>query len=564
MSAQTIFISNSGEFMNAENEFIVKKFKKLIAQYFVAPGSHKGSLSDVIKARNQFYQFSLPSSISEQFISLEEAPVFWLYESPINKFLTGKIRSLNPSSNDSASIKSIKDHYTRWILMKSEDEKKYYASATIRLIEKLGEKYYFYTSLLYGTILCFDKYIFSPSKAKKMFDLVEEKMSLLSPDEFYKSEIIYLVKLFKAFVAIKEENYEEAGKIIEESMKVNPYGVSAKFYHFFLGILADPGADATPVVQEIYNFDLKRLKYAIDEGNIPLYNYFVINNVTQNLAFFEGASQTFNPLRLIIDEAELNGRRMLDELITKLNKFSYYKKNEYVTPVIIEIQAFIEKLIKIYAGGNSILFLDSIPALNGKFSQALDLILKNIRDKYTEEAKKDLEHYVNDISNHKKKKGDVEVEETQVLKKVEEENNGIFESVKKKLDDEIDIMENRANNLHLEADLDPMASFKNTMTYSFLITLLVAILGGFAGYSNDFSSAADFSSSITTIMITGIKWGAVTLILGVVMSVIIAGSVFLERSKRKQMLVQKISEKKLPVKRNWRKQKSRMLKNLKK
>lgn len=104
-------------------------------------------------------------------------------------------------------------------------------------------------------------------------------------------------------------------------------------------------------------------------------------------------------------------------------------------------------------------------------------------------------------------------------------------------------VEDLLNNLHLVDTLSPSASFRSSMTYNFIISIVVLTIGCIAGYSNHSAEFGDdFYVMLGKIILTGIKWSALTFLLGIFFSAAAAGLVALDRSNEKQKLEKLITD----------------------
>jgi hypothetical protein len=96
-------------------------------------------------------------------------------------------------------------------------------------------------------------------------------------------------------------------------------------------------------------------------------------------------------------------------------------------------------------------------------------------------------------------------------------------------------------NLSLERKYDPISSFKTTMIYNLIVSFMISILGGCAGYSNIYiKTSGELNNILSTIVLTGFKWGIVTFFVGFLISLFSASISIIERANKKQKLLARI------------------------
>jgi hypothetical protein len=98
-------------------------------------------------------------------------------------------------------------------------------------------------------------------------------------------------------------------------------------------------------------------------------------------------------------------------------------------------------------------------------------------------------------------------------------------------------VEERKKNLNYQSSYDPAVSFRNSMSYNVVVSIIVFIIGGIAGYfnnSNYFDN--DFYIMLGKIILTGVKWSSLTFVIGFFISAFISGLVMFDKSNEKQRL----------------------------
>ncbi len=84
--------------------------------------------------------------------------------------------------------------------------------------------------------------------------------------------------------------------------------------------------------------------------------------------------------------------------------------------------------------------------------------------------------------------------------------------------------------------------FLQTMSYNIMLTVIVTLMGGCAGYSNSFiHDISEIKELLSTSLVTGLKWGIITFLIGLLIAVLVTGFSMLERSNKRQKFLKKIS-----------------------
>ena len=95
--------------------------------------------------------------------------------------------------------------------------------------------------------------------------------------------------------------------------------------------------------------------------------------------------------------------------------------------------------------------------------------------------------------------------------------------------------------MHAEKKFNPSATFNSLMVYNFIITILVFVVGGFSGcYKGSIDNVYDFRDVMSTVVMSGVRWSAVTFLLGMIISFIASAFTIVEKMNEKQNLSKRI------------------------
>ncbi|MGE5406722.1 MAG: hypothetical protein ACM3NR_03330, partial [Methanosarcina sp.] len=152
------------------------------------------------------------------------------------------------------------------------------------------------------------------------------------------------------------------------------------------------------------------------------------------------------------------------------------------------------------------------------------------------------------------KQYDINVDENlNVIKHLEKEEEEIKNLQKKKLAASLEDLENTINenivflegkieNIHMDTKFNPHNVFNNSMVYNLIVTLVVFTIGAFAGCSRQsLDNTEGLRDMMSTVMLGGFKWGAITFFIGTIISAFTAAFAIMERTTEKQNLLRKIA-----------------------
>ena len=113
--------------------------------------------------------------------------------------------------------------------------------------------------------------------------------------------------------------------------------------------------------------------------------------------------------------------------------------------------------------------------------------------------------------------------------------------INEEYENEIKRVENRIENLNNSEKFSPQRSFSSNMTYNLIIAFVVFLIAGIASYSNRVvTDISEFNTILSYVILSGTKWGVISFCVGVLISLVIAGLVMIERADEKQKLIKKI------------------------
>ncbi|MGA7723594.1 MAG: hypothetical protein WCA84_20680 [Ignavibacteriaceae bacterium] len=542
MDQENILIENNDVSDSSLAMLQTSKFKNLSKDFFQFDSSKERDPLKNLKDYSKFFTFRLPYEISDFFIGLEEAPLYWIIKSPLSLHIESVYKALIQVSGPS-SYKTIKEFYTKWFAINSEDEKKYFAASVLNIAEKKSSgRGNFPFIILEAVVLGFDKYLFSPGKALEILENSKEVLNDNKLNNDFREELAYLIQLYSAFIHINQMDFAQAKAKLNEAFAVKPVGITSKFYQAMIEIQESQGIVPPDFLSDLYNYDISRLEYAIESNNTSMFDYFIKFPVTLNLFYHKEFAPSFDMIADFFHTARNSVETDIKTIRTKLSDLKDLNLTEFYNSKILQDIDFLEKIVHSYLESKNLIFLGTLGKLREKFNKIIEAVIEIIRQKNFIVVKERLLVYDKGLQD--------KYNEMQILAKNHEdqksklkENLDInLEIIEKRAADNVAILEERIQNLQYIQSLNPRATFRNAMTYNLILSFTVFLLGGCAGYSNSgIDDPGKTNGILAVIIISGFKWGIIAFLVGIIISVVAAGLALLEFTNQKQRLLQTIN-----------------------
>ncbi len=523
-------------------DVIITQFKGLAKKYLQFDSIQEIDYSKLVNEKSRIYSYSLPEEISEMFIKCDEAPYFWIYRTPIILYLEEHYKTKLQHAGDQSNYRIIKDFYTKWLINKSEDEKKYFASSALNLLGRKSNSPNLLNEILYAVILGFEKHVMNPAKGIELLETSKELVSGQNFQDNVKDELNYLINLYQGFIDFEQDQNEEALKYFSQALSIKPFGITAKFHVMLNSLIVQDIPFDSGILNDFFSYDISRIEYAIDKNDLLMMNYFIKYAVINNIFYYPELSRSYTEVFDLFSGIRNSNEFDLGKLKANLYNFKNLNLSEYSNDVIINDISILEKLFKSYFNEENIFFKGLSGKLYNKFRQVVENIISSINQKYYKDIKQRLKIYEDELLN---KTMDLQsmikdLEDRKNLLK--EKLNSTIKVINSKAAENIAYLENRIENIHNEQGYDPKITFKNAMTYNLILSFTTFLMGGCAEYSNTFmSETTKYSQFLPDVVIAGFKWGMIAFIIGLVISLITAGLSLLEGSNQKQKLLQAIN-----------------------
>ena len=442
-------------------EVIITKFRGLAKQYFQFDVLQGTDYLKLINESSRFYRFGLPGEIGEMFVKYEEAPLFWVYRSPIILYLEDFFKTSNSQAGGQNYYKIIKDFYTKWLLNQHDDEKKYFATSAVSFVEKKSSKNNFLHLIFHAVILAYDKHLMNPGKAIELLERSKELINGQNLNDNIKEDLKYFILLYQGFFQLRQNNNEYALNYFSEALSVKPFGITAKFYNSLNSVIVKEDFFQPDNLNEFYSYDISRIEYAIDKNDLSMMSYFINNSVINNLFCQAELAQSYTVFFDFLRDIKNTVEYDLNSLKANLNNFKNLNIQEYYDDRVVNNITFMEKLFQSYYKDENIFFTGVSGKLYQKFKQTLDIVIDSIKQKYYGEVKGKLQIFENELQ--------YKITDLQLLTKEHEEQKKMFKEklgntlkgIEKKAAENIAYIEERIENLQMEQGYNPKQSFIN-------------------------------------------------------------------------------------------------------
>ena len=531
------------DFKNDEiRDVINTQFRGLAKKYFQLDTLKEADHLKIIKESSRFFSFSLPEEINEIFIKYEEAPLFWIFRSPLILYLEKFYSSSQNNSRDRNYYKTARDFYTKWILNKDENEGKYFAVSVLNILERQSSSNNILNFILQAVVLSYDNNISNFSKSIELLEKAEEFINEQKLHDNIKQELGYLIYLYKGFIQMRQNENENALENFAEAISVKPFGITAKFYRDYNNSILSGISLNNEILHELYSYDISRIEYSIDENDLSMMDYLINNAVIHNLFYYPELSGSYTAVYDFLSGIKNTREYDLNKLKADLYNFKNLRIKEYLHDENLTEVSFLEKIFKSYINEENIFFNGISGKLRQKFTQMVENIVNAINQKYYDEIKEKLKIYVNEIEY---KTSDLELikkEHDKLKIRIKDRLHNTINGIEERAANDIEYFEKRIENLQNEHGCNPKVSFKNAMTYNIILSFTTFLMGGCAQYSNTFmSDTSKFSQFFPVVVLTGFKWGVIAFTIGLVISLITAGLSILEGANQKQKLLHAIN-----------------------
>jgi hypothetical protein len=525
-----------------DNEVNYSKFFHLAKEHFQISIKNDYDYINGVKESIRFFSLDLPAEVKEIFIPFAEAPVFWIYESSLLNQIEEFMKFNLVKGSYIELHKSIKENYSRWVTTKLKSEKDYYATLTINFIERDINKHNFFNQIIKAIILTYQSTFYNPVRALEILTTTLGLMNTIRLNDQSKAELKYILILYTGFIHLKENDNEKANIAFKVAIGIKPQGNTAKIYCALTEIILGNEEGGIFLLKEIFNYDVHRLTLAIKTNNSGMFSYFYRNAFIYSIFHEKEFAKAYNKIESFLNESRVHDATTLTTCKVSLESFKIKKLDDYYDDEIKKSISFLEKILQNYSFSTNTLLYSLYPEFQNRFKVLVESLIQKIKEKYYNEVREKISLYDYSINESLSAEKHLTEEIERYKSKSKENLSKSIQHINENFDAETRLLEQKIDELPHVDRFNPRVSLSNNMTYNIIIAFVVFFIGGIAGYSNKtVSDTSEFNSMFTFVLITGSKWGAISFVLGAVISTIMAGVILIERSDMRQKLLRKIN-----------------------
>lgn len=541
MDIQEVISQNQDE--SSQLNMLLSRFRSFAKEHFQDFLRSEIDYLYYIKQSGQFYSFHLPQDKNELFIHYQSAPFYFLCDPPAIIKMEEWIR--NEAKGKSSLLegyRSVKEFFAKWAILKSDQEKKYFALSAIKLIEKDVNRNNMLKNLLQGTIFTFDQQLFNPARALEEFNLASDTILQLKIEQWLKDEFLYVIKIFSGFAYLKQLMFTEAGSQFSDALSYKSQGVSARFYLAYSDIRSGNRETSLMMLNEVIEYDREMIRFAVENNSVSLLLYIIQNANTYNIFRQTEFAGLLDDLHDLLDHQDEEKKFDFVKLEAMLQQLNAPEFKEFHREETLKSLEFIEKLRVSLTGISNTIALFSRPYVLEKIGNVKKLLLHWITQKFNSEIYEQLKSFDQGINENQEAIKHLTRESEETRKSHSAKLEAELQEIDKKMSDAIKIVEEKIENIHLEKQYNPQVAFSNAMVYNIIITLMVFIVGGFSGcYQGSINDVYNFRDVMGTVVISGMQWGAITFLLGTIISTFVSIFAMMDRMNEKQRLLKKIT-----------------------
>ena len=527
-------------------EINLSKFYKLAKDHFQITVKNDTDPINNIKESIRFFSLDVPQEIKEIFIPYADAPLFWIYESSVLNQIEEFMR-FNINRMDSANVnKQIKENYTKWATTKLKSEKEYYSTTTINFIERDLNKHNFFKYILKAIILTYQNSFYNPIKAVELLKSAGEIINTLRMNEQNKTELKYIIGLYKGFVHLKENAYDLANAAFKECLDLKHHGNTAKLYMALTEVNLGHNDLALFYLNEIFNYDVYRLAVALKTNNSGMFSYFFRNAFFYNVFYEKDFQKCLGEIETLLVAQKGIDYSLIHKCENVLQTIKSKNLDEYFDEEIKKSLAFVEKMLTSYSKVSNTIMYAAFPEFGKKINAIVNSIKAKVKTKYYSEVKEKLSVLSDMLNENKDAERHLEEELNLFKERNKTDLRDSINRINSDYENEAMLFEEKINDLPKSDRYNPGASMSSYMTYNIIVAFLVFFIGGVSSYNNSVASNGnEYNSILTYILISATKWGAISFFLGLIISIIFTGIIVVERFDVKSKLQRRLIHLKL-------------------
>lgn len=479
-----------------------RKFSKLGKDYFFYDPSGKFDPLKESQKNHKIFSLKLPDDLSECFLSKDNLTIFLL---DFYKVLNNREQLFSKDS--------IRETLLKWFLSKTDTEKESLFITLLKLSKPNNNSYF--DELL----LC----SFLVREIAKVHNrtLIEDKLDYLSLLQEKEENNIFkfYFNLLKVFYHIEISEWETSMYSINNIEDIGGFSPNAAFYKAQILLATKTLNEAETQLEKIIEYDLRRMVHAISNYNLKEFDTFLHNSFLQNVFNLYEGSLLYDKISTLNFSSQRN-----ISIINKINKIiKELDKDELLEFKSEEVKAklnFLYRVMSKYGNSRSYHFLSTLEELHNRTKAIIKELIGNIELKFEKTIDDLLKRYDEKISENQELLRNLESKNESILQKEEKRYQKLLSDFEANVSEEIKFFEEKLEDFESNSYQSTFDTIKTSLVYNFLFSSFVLLSGGFAEYTNSYvNDIANVGSLFAILIMGGLKWGVITFIIGIIISV---------------------------------------------
>ena len=479
-----------------------RKFSKLGKDYFFYDPAGKFDPLKESQKNHKIFSLNLPDDLSECFLSKDNLTIFLL---DFYKVLNNREQLFSKDS--------IRETLFKWFMAKTDTEKESLFITLLKLSKPNNNSYF--DELL----LC--SFLVREINKVQNRTLIENKLDYLSMLQGKDENNIFdfYFNLLKVFYYIERSEWETSMYSINNIEDLGGFSPNAAFYKAQILLATKTINEAETQLEKIVEYDLRRMVHAISNYNLKEFDTFLHNSFLQNVFNLYEGSLLYDKISTLNFAAQKN-----ISIINKINAIlKELDKDELLEFKSEEVKAklnFLYRVMSKYGNSRSYHFLSTLEELHNRTKAIIKELIGNIELKFEKIIDDLLKRYDEKISENQELLRNLESKNQSILQKEEKRYQKLLSDFEANVGEEIKFFEEKLEDFETNAYQSTFDTIKTSLVYNFLFSSFVLLSGGFAEYTNSYvHDIANVGSLFAILIMGGLKWGIITFVIGIIISV---------------------------------------------
>ncbi len=534
LKEEEIFSSTSSSYELEWVEF--NRIRKLYFENFLS--QKKSSAEKIIEMKHFFSNCDNPLT-EEPFIDCKDIPLLWVWDNPY--ILTFENEFKEKLSLFRSKHIELKKHFAKIFL--EEDNNK--CEINLRLFLGLTKSFFginhILIPLLKSIVFSHHKNSINYELALRELDEAENLLVYLDPSKPGKKLFTYFINLYKAYILTNLGNWIEAEEKLNIATSTNPKGVNAYFLKCNIYAKLNMLNQVEDSLTKILSIDLDKIKFALEKTNLSQFYYFLQNPTLPNIFNFNELVSSHKIINKVLS-SNFDKKITFDNIEQRINAINEINLVEYLDEHLVEKLIFLNHVFSDKNNINTVFFKLIIPFIEKIFLSLVENLKENVKKKYYTDLYQKIGDYDRRIREFEIKKNELEDDLSKSKEQAEKRMQESIRLFDESITNAISESEHLLSNVDLISKYNPFEALQNSMIYNFVTSILVFILAIVANYLNLDYTSNKSHSLMSYLIIGGIKWAAITFLVGVVISLIYSFFVFIEKSNYQLNLKRKIAQ----------------------